>query len=55
MAEKDWKAEYYKQVAVVSELQKVISRYQCLEDERYYRAKETQDKFKELLIDVLGK
>lgn len=55
MATKDWKVEYDKQAEVIKELRKQVSYYQRQEDERYWRVKDTQDKFKELLIEVLGK
>ncbi len=52
---KDWKVECAELKGQIKELKSEIARLQSAEEHRYYAAQGIRDKFKELLIEVLGK
>ena len=52
---KDWKAEYDKLQGETKEVRRQLDYYRDREAERQRRADELRDKFKELLIEVLGR
>lgn len=52
---KDWKAEYDKLQGELKEVRKSLDYYRDLEISRQLKYDELRDKFKELLIEVLGK
>ena len=52
---KDWKAECDELRGQVKELRQQVAMYRSQEERRFYEDKEVRNKFKELLIEVLGK
>lgn len=52
---KDWKSEYEKMKGRVIQLEKELEYAKERERQRSYRDSEVRDRFKELLLDVLGK
>jgi hypothetical protein len=52
---KDWKAECDRLRGVLQEREKTIQMLRSTEESRIIRAEELRDKFKELLIEVLGR
>ena len=55
MATKDWKAEYEKLKGQMEELRNQLTYERSWRENSQRRAEDTRDKFKELLIDVLGR
>ena len=51
---KDWKAEYDKLRGELSAVRQDLERHRYREEERYRKDQDVRDRFKELLIDVLG-
>ena len=52
---KDWKAEYDKLRGQMAQLEKDLQWFRNQYEQRLDRDTETRDKFKELLLDVLGR
>ena len=52
---KDWKAEFDKLRGELQEVRRQLDREQQQRRDREIRSEEIRDKFKELLIDVLGR
>lgn len=52
---KDWKAEYDKLYGVIKELREQLQYERNNREQREWKANELRDKFKELLIEVLGR